>query len=190
LGSLQIYETVSDRSTFRRKFLQGFSVGNNWIHSTAKTQRSDLLMLPRPTRNFNPSNNSESDAQRCFNARDFLTMQFQRDAQSSNPHLPSLAFTEMDSRKDSVPRPRLRVNPAVTSQRIGDDAVLIDLRTNEIYEMNRTASRMWQLLGDGLDVDEIGSRLEAEFDIETADLHQQIDSFLTTLLDAKLVERE
>ena len=97
----------------------------------------------------------------------------------------------MDSHKDSTPhqRPRLRVNPAVTSQRIGDDAVLIDLRTNEIYEMNRTASRMWQLLGDGLDVDQIGTRLEAEFDIETEELQRQIDSFLTTLLDAKLVER-
>jgi hypothetical protein len=98
----------------------------------------------------------------------------------------------MDSHKDSTPHqsPRLRVNPAVTSQRIGDDAVLIDLRTNEIYEMNRTASRMWQLLGDGLDVDQIGSRLEAEFDIEIEELQRQIDSFLATLLDAKLVERE
>jgi hypothetical protein len=82
------------------------------------------------------------------------------------------------------------VNPAVTSQRIGDDAVLIDLRTNEIYEMNRTASRMWQLLGDGLGIDEIERQLEAEFEIEAEELHHQIDSFLATLLDAKLVEHE
>jgi len=83
---------------------------------------------------------------------------------------------------------RLRVSPSVTSQRIGDDAVLIDLRTNEIYEMNLTAARMWQLLGDGLDIDEIGRRLEAEFEIEPDELHRQIDNFLTTLLDAKLVD--
>lgn len=98
----------------------------------------------------------------------------------------------MDSNGDARPqqRRRLRVNPAVTSQRIGDDAVLIDLRTNEIYEMNRTASRMWQLLGDGLGIDEIERQLEAEFDVEAEELHRQIDSFLTTLLDAKLVEHE
>lgn len=98
----------------------------------------------------------------------------------------------MDSSTNASPqrRPRLRVNPAVTSQRFGDDAVLIDLRTNEIYEMNRTAARMWQLLGDGLEVDDIERRLEAEFEIEAGELRRQIDSFLATLLDAKLVEHE
>ncbi len=98
----------------------------------------------------------------------------------------------MDTHTNAAPqrRPRLRVNPAVTSQRIGDDAVLIDLRTNEIYEMNRTGARMWQLLGEGLEVDDIGGRLEAEFEIEPEELHRQIDSFLATLLDAKLVEHE
>jgi hypothetical protein len=105
-----------------------------------------------------------------------------------------LAFSgiRMDSHTHAAPqrRPRLRVSPAVTSQRIGDDAVLIDLRTNEIYEMNRTGARMWQLLGDGLDVDDIKRQLEAEFEIEAEELHRQMDSFLATLLDAKLVENE
>lgn len=98
----------------------------------------------------------------------------------------------MESRKNAPPDrgTRLRVNPAVTSQRFGDDAVLIDLRTNEIYEMNRTAARMWQLLGDGLDVDDIERQLESEFEIEREELRRQIDSFLATLLDAKLVEHE
>lgn len=98
----------------------------------------------------------------------------------------------MDSHINAAPQGhrRLRMNPAVTSQRIGDDAVLIDLRTNEIYEMNLTAARMWQLLGEGVEVDEIERRLEAEFEIETEELHRQIDSFLATLLDAKLVEHE
>jgi Coenzyme PQQ synthesis protein D (PqqD) len=98
----------------------------------------------------------------------------------------------MDSRTNAVPQRhlRLRVNPAVTSQHIGDDAVLIDLRTNEIYEMNRTAARMWQLLCDGLEVGDIERRLESEFEIEPEELHRQIDSFLTTLLDVKLVEHE
>jgi hypothetical protein len=98
----------------------------------------------------------------------------------------------MESSNNASPerRPRFRVNPAVTSQRFGDDAVLIDLRTNEIYEMNRTAARMWQLLGEGLDVDDIESRLESEFEIERGELRPQIDGFLATLLDANLVEHE
>ena len=98
----------------------------------------------------------------------------------------------MESHIKAAPqrRPRLRVNPAVTSQHIDDDAVLIDLRTNEIYEMNRTGARLWQLLGEGLDVDDIERRLEAEFEIEPEELRRQVDSFLATLLDANLVERE
>ena len=86
-------------------------------------------------------------------------------------------------------RPRLRASSTVTSQQIGDEAVLIDLRTNEIYEMNRTASRMWKLIGDGRSLDEIEQQLEAEFEIDAKDLRDEIDSFLSTLLSAKLVEQ-
>lgn len=98
----------------------------------------------------------------------------------------------MESGTNASPerRPRLRVNPAITSQRFGDDAVLIDLRTNEVYEMNRTAARMWQLLGDGVDVDDIEGRLASEFEIEPEELRRQMESFLVILLDAKLVEHE
>ncbi|HYN80739.1 MAG TPA: PqqD family protein [Gemmatimonadaceae bacterium] len=98
----------------------------------------------------------------------------------------------MDSHTNAAPQrpPRLRLNPAVTSQIIDDNAVLIDLRTNEIYEMNHTSARLWQLLGEGLEVDDIERRLEAEFEIEAEELHRQIDTFLATLLDAKLVEHE
>lgn len=98
----------------------------------------------------------------------------------------------MESSTNESPerRPRLRVNPAITSQRFGDDAVLIDLRTNEVYEMNRTAARMWQLLGDGVDVDDIEGRLASEFEIEPEELRRQMESFLVILLDANLVEHE
>jgi|SRR5688500_13530735 len=98
----------------------------------------------------------------------------------------------MESSTNASPerRPRLRVNPAVTSQLFGDDAVLIDLRTNEVYEMNRTAARMWQLLGDGVDVDDIEGRLASEFEVEPKELRRQMEGFLVILLDANLVERE
>ena len=98
----------------------------------------------------------------------------------------------MDSSTNASPerRRRLRVNPAITSQRFGDDAVLIDLRTNEVYEINRTAARMWQLLRDGVDVDDIEGRLASEFEIEPEELRRQMESFLVILLDAKLVEHE
>ncbi len=96
------------------------------------------------------------------------------------------SLTNVDERR----RPRLRVNPDVTVQRIGDDAVLIDLGTNEIYEMNRTSARMWELLAQGLDVEEIERRLGIEFEIGADALKAEMDRFLTTLLEAKLVVQE
>lgn len=34
-------------------------------------------------------------------------------------------------------------NPDVVAQRVQDEVVLVNLRTNEIYTLNRTAARAW-----------------------------------------------
>src|SRR5215207_8182687 len=43
----------------------------------------------------------------------------------------------------------LRLDPNVVAQRIGDDVVLVHLRTNRIFELNATGGRVWALLAAG-----------------------------------------
>jgi hypothetical protein len=86
-----------------------------------------------------------------------------------------------------------RPNPEVTAERVGSDVVLVHLRTNEIYELNVTGARLWELITAGFDQDELQSQLQAEFDVDTAELAAEVDAFLSLLVREQLIttaERE
>ena len=80
-------------------------------------------------------------------------------------------------------------SPDVVSQRIGDEIVLIHLRTNRIYEMNRTSARVWELQVDRHDVESIRAAMCAEFDVGEADLTREMDAFFRLLVEEKLASR-
>jgi len=66
--------------------------------------------------------------------------------------------------------------------------VLVHLRTNRIYSLNRTGARFWELLAEGNDRQTIEQRLLDEFDIDGGQVTAEIDGMLTRLADAGLVE--
>jgi hypothetical protein len=53
--------------------------------------------------------------------------------------------------------------------------VVVNLRSNRIYELNRTASRVWELLESGLGRTELEEALLKEFDVEPSVVSQEID---------------
>jgi len=59
--------------------------------------------------------------------------------------------------------------------------------TNQIYELNRTASVLWELIGEGLDRAEIEARLLAAFDVDVAMLAPEIDALFAQLQAEHLV---
>jgi hypothetical protein len=85
----------------------------------------------------------------------------------------------------------LRRNTEVVSRKLGDRLVVVNLRTNRIYELNSTASRMWELLEAGSNRDEIEQTLLDEYDVERAVASQEIDRTLTRFSAEGLIgERE
>ena len=72
-------------------------------------------------------------------------------------------------------------NPDVVYRRLGDEVVLVHLRTNQIFALNETGARFWELLSAGRDRDEIETVLLAEFDVSAADLAHEIDELLAAL---------
>jgi Coenzyme PQQ synthesis protein D (PqqD) len=82
---------------------------------------------------------------------------------------------------------RLRPAEDVVARRLGDETVVVNLRTNLIYELNRTGARLWELLADGCDRPELERRLAREFDVEADTLRREIDALLSSLLAAGLV---
>lgn len=85
------------------------------------------------------------------------------------------------SETDGSPLAGLRPDRDVVAQRLGDDVVLIHLRSNRIYEMNATAARVWELLGEGAAEPRILEALSAEFDVADDQLRAELARLVTTL---------
>jgi hypothetical protein len=91
-----------------------------------------------------------------------------------------------DERLLGGPSP-LRPDPEVVGRCMGDDLVLIHLRTNLVYTLNRTAARAWELLTEGCDRAQVRARLLEEFDVDETRLDDEIERLLSTLVAHKLV---
>ena len=81
----------------------------------------------------------------------------------------------------------LRPHPDVVSREVGDDLVLVHLKTNRIYSLNRTGARLWQLLDSGCTRAAAERQLLDEFDVDEAQLRREIDDQLAELAREGLV---
>ena len=82
----------------------------------------------------------------------------------------------------------MRPSPDVVYRRLGDTAVLVHLGTNEIYELNESGVRLWELLADGQGFDDAIQTLVREFDVDETTARRECRDLVTDLLDRKLLE--
>jgi len=64
----------------------------------------------------------------------------------------------------------------VVSRRMGDRAVLVDLKTNRIFDLNETGARIWELIAEGLSGDQVVDRLVSEFSVDSAHAREEYRS--------------
>jgi Coenzyme PQQ synthesis protein D (PqqD) len=88
---------------------------------------------------------------------------------------------------DARTSPWGRPSADVVARRLGDETVLVHLGTNQIYRLNRTGSRFWELLMEGNDRTTTEERLLDEFEIDAASLRVEIAELLRRLADSGLV---
>ena len=65
--------------------------------------------------------------------------------------------------------------------------VLVHLQTNHMYALNRTATRVWELLAVGCDQAQIQQQLLQEFDVDETHLAGEIETLFASLIDAHLL---
>ena len=82
---------------------------------------------------------------------------------------------------------RLRPAEGVVAKEIGDSAVLIQLHSNRIFELNATAARVWSLLVQGSQRHEICARLHDEFSVSPDEVESTVDELLIELQREGLV---
>ena len=83
----------------------------------------------------------------------------------------------------TLPRP----HEDVVSERVGDDLVLVHLGTNEIFALNPTGARFWELLVEGESREKIVERITAEYEVGRDELSAEIDAMVAELVQQKMV---
>ena len=78
----------------------------------------------------------------------------------------------------------------VLAKRVDDEIVLVHLETNRIYELNRTASFLWDALEAGSTQAELEQRLAQEFDVEREQSAREIEELLRHLTSERLIRTE
>ena len=76
---------------------------------------------------------------------------------------------------------KIKLNPDVILQRIGNEMILINLKTEQIYSLNHTAARFIELLEIGKSLEDIESQIIQEYDVEPNVLHQDILQMIYSL---------
>ena len=84
----------------------------------------------------------------------------------------------------SLPLP----SPDVASRRLGDEVVLVNLKTNRIFSLSPTGARFWELLSDGRTRPEIEAELLDEYDVSREEVSAEIDSLVRMLRTEDLVQ--
>jgi hypothetical protein len=84
---------------------------------------------------------------------------------------------------------RFRSSPDALAPRVGDEIVLVDLRTDRIYSLNRTAARIWELMCADYDRAEVEHRMLEEFDVTPGQLAEAIDELVVTMTQDGLLVR-
>jgi hypothetical protein len=82
-----------------------------------------------------------------------------------------------------TPRP----HPDVSWRRLGDEVVIVHLKTNQIYRLNRTAARFWELVASGSDRAAAERVLAEEFDVEDDELRQETRGLVIELSNEGLL---
>ena len=86
---------------------------------------------------------------------------------------------------------RLRVSPDAVATRMDvHEIVLVHLKTDRIFTLNRTGSRVWDLLVEGNALAEIRRRILEEFDISEDRLETELEEFVASLKREQLISAD
>jgi PqqD family protein of HPr-rel-A system len=75
----------------------------------------------------------------------------------------------------------------VPARRPRDELVLYHPDTTQIYTLNETGARFWELLAESSDREGIEAALEAEFDVTSDEVSAEVDRLVAELASLDLV---
>ena len=83
----------------------------------------------------------------------------------------------------------IKIKPFLAWQIVDGDAVIIDSRGNkQIHRLNPMATKIWNEVVNGFDLEQIVENLSSQFDVSNDVLTQDVNEFLNDLQNKGLLE--
>ena len=82
----------------------------------------------------------------------------------------------------------ISISPDVMIRKVGEESVLLDLKTERYLGLNAVGTRMWSVLGRADSIQVAYDELLQEFEVEPAQLRKDVEEFIDQLLDQQLIE--
>ena len=75
----------------------------------------------------------------------------------------------------------ITISPDVLAQEVNDEIVLLDLKTEQYLGLNEVGARVWQLLEEGVVLEQIYNKLLEEYDVDKELLKIDLNDLITNM---------
>ena len=88
------------------------------------------------------------------------------------------------------PADKIKISDQVLSQEVSGETVLLDLGSEFYFGLDKTGTRIWELLQSGVSIQDLIGTMLDEFEVDRETLETDVNALLGKLLDAGLVSVE
>ena len=75
----------------------------------------------------------------------------------------------------------------ISWRRIGDEVIVLDLRSNAYLSINQSGTALWDMLVDGATSETMAARLVSDFALDEERARTDVDAFVAMLSDRGLL---
>jgi hypothetical protein len=82
---------------------------------------------------------------------------------------------------------RFRPSADTVAERLGDELILVHMKTDRMFVLNGTGARIWEFLSAGHDAAEIQRRLLQEYEVVEPEVEAGVHDLLNSLCKEQLI---
>lgn len=82
---------------------------------------------------------------------------------------------------------KITISSEVLSQEVTGETVLLDLNSESYFGLDEVGTRIWQLLREGKDLEQVSETMLAEYEVDIDQLQADLDELIEKLSEAGLI---